>query len=91
MTTANDWTQTLPETGFPAMQKLWGLLGAKENVQVFPLPQFEHNYNYVSRAVMYRFMNDHLKLGLENPIVEEDFKPVPIAEMSVKSPACSVR
>ena len=48
-----------------------------------PLLQFGHNYNYVSRAVMYSWMNKHLQLGLEEPVVEEDYKPLSIAEMSV--------
>ena len=48
-----------------------------------PLLQFPHNYNYVSRAVMYQWFNKHLKLGLEEPIVEEDFRPLSVAEMSV--------
>src|SRR4029078_1181157 len=34
LTTADDWTKTLPETGFPAMQKLWAMLGAKDSVHV---------------------------------------------------------
>jgi hypothetical protein len=83
MTTADDWTKTLPETGFPAMQKLWAMLGAKDNVQVFPLPQFPHNYNYVSRATMYAWMNRQLKLGLPEPIVEDDFKPLTREEATV--------
>ena len=56
MTTADDWTKTFPETGFPAMQKLWTMLGAKDNVRVFPMPQFPHNYNYVSRSAMHASM-----------------------------------
>ena len=36
--------------------------------------QFPHNYNYVSRAVMYSWFNKHLKLGLKEPIVEEDYQ-----------------
>ena len=48
-----------------------------------PLLHFPHNYNYVTRAVMYAWLNKHLKLGCEEPIVEEDFKPLSIAEMSV--------
>jgi hypothetical protein len=83
MTTADDWTKSLPETGFPAMQKLWAMLGAKDNVHVFPLPQFPHNYNYVSRATMYAWMNTQLKLGLPEPIVEEDFTPLTRAEATV--------
>jgi hypothetical protein len=83
MTTADDWTKTLPETGFPAMQKLWTMLGAKDNVRVFPMPQFQHNYNYVSRSAMYAWMNTQLKLGLPEPLVEEDFKPLRREEATV--------
>ena len=83
MTTADDWTKTLPETGFPAMQKLWTMLGAKDNVRVFPMPQFPHNYNYVSRSAMYAWMNTQLKLGLPEPVVEEDFTPLTRDEATV--------
>ena len=48
-----------------------------------PLLRFPHNYNYVSREVMYHWFNKHLKLGLEEPIVEQDFRPLSVAEMSV--------
>src|SRR5690606_745845 len=46
----------------------------------FPFP---HNYNYVSRAMMYEFFNRHFQLGLESPIVETDFKPLSTAELTV--------
>jgi len=52
-------------------------------VMARPLVHFGHNYNYVSRAVMYHWLNRHLKLGLEEPIVEEDYKPLSKAEMGV--------
>ena len=65
------------------MQKLWTMLGAKDNVRVFPMPQFQHNYNYVSRSAMYAWMNTQLKLGLPEPVVEEDFKPLTRAEATV--------
>jgi hypothetical protein len=48
-----------------------------------PLVQFPHNYNYVSRGVMYSWFNKHLNLGYADPIVEEDFVPLSIAEMTV--------
>lgn len=83
MTTADDWTKTMPETGFPALQTLWAMLGAKDDVQIFPLPQFPHNYNYVSRATLYAWMNKHLALGLPDPIVEEDFVPLTREEATV--------
>ena len=34
-------------------------------------PQFEHNYNQVSREVMYNWFNKHLKLGQPEPVVGE--------------------
>ena len=39
----------------------------KDNVMLKPLLQFGHNYNYVSRAVIYSWFNKHLKLGLDGP------------------------
>ena len=83
MTAADDWTKEIAAKGLPELQQHYAMLGVPKNVMAKPLPQFPHNYNYVSREVMYRFMNDQLKLGLENPIVEEDFKPLSIPEMSV--------
>ncbi|HKD35754.1 MAG TPA: acetylxylan esterase, partial [Pirellulales bacterium] len=83
MTAADDWTKEIATKGLPELERHYAMLGVPKNVMAKVLTQFPHNYNYVSRAAMYRFMNDHLKLGLENPIVEEDFKPVSIPEMTV--------
>jgi hypothetical protein len=46
-------------------------------------PQFPHNYNQVSREVMYNWFNKHLNLGQKEPVVEKPFEPVPPAELSV--------
>ena len=46
-------------------------------------PQFGHNYNQVSREVMYNWFNKHLDLGLKEPVVEKAFEPVPPAKLSV--------
>ena len=83
MTTADDWTKTMPETGFPGLQRLHALLGAPDGVGVFPFPQFPHNYNYVSRSAMYAWMNHHLGLGLPDPVVQEDFVPLTREEAGV--------
>jgi hypothetical protein len=58
-------------------------LGAEDRVVAKPLLHFPHNYNQVSRAVMYAWMSRHLKLGIEPPIVERDFKPLSIEELTV--------
>jgi hypothetical protein len=83
MTAADDWTKEMPSKGFPQLQQHFTTLGAEKNVMLKPLLQFGHNYNYVSRSAMYRFMNDNLRLGFENPVLEEDFTPLTFAEMSV--------
>jgi dienelactone hydrolase len=83
MTTADDWTKTMPETGFPALQRLYAMLDAPGRVALFPFPQFPHNYNYVSRAAMYGWMNRFLHLEVPEPIVEEDFVPLTRAEATV--------
>lgn len=83
MSAADDWTKEIATKGLPELKQLYRLLGVEDLVMAKPLLQFPHNYNYVSRAVMYAWFNKHLKLGLEEPIVEEDFCPLSVAEMSV--------
>ncbi len=83
MTAADDWTKQIATKGLPQLKQLYSLFAAPELVMAKPLLQFPHNYNYVSRAVMYAWLNKHLKLGLPEPIVEEDFRPLSVAEMSV--------
>jgi hypothetical protein len=79
---ANDWTKEIETKGGPELQELYTLLGAKDNVLVKKF-DFPHNYNYVSRSEMYQWMNKQLKLGLKEPVVEEDFVPLSRAEMTV--------
>ncbi len=83
MTAADDWTKEIAAKGWPELRQIYRLLGAEDLVMVKPLLQFPHNYNYVSREVMYHWLNKQLKLGLEEPILEEDFCPLSVAEMSV--------
>jgi dienelactone hydrolase len=93
MTAANDWTKDMATKGYPELKqhyKLFDLSGqnppyktAEDNVMLRAFLQFGHNYNNVSRAVIYSWFNKHLKLGLKDPIVEEDYKPLTIPEMSV--------
>lgn len=80
---ANDWTKEMATKGFPELQQMYRLLGAEKNVRHHPLLHFEHNYNYVSRAKMYEFLNEHFRLGLSTPIVEEDYSRLSAAELTV--------
>lgn len=83
LTAANDWTREMATKGFPELQQLYKTLGAPANVMLKPLIHFRHNYNYVSRAVMYGWFNRHLKLGLTEPIVEGDYRRLAAADLSV--------
>jgi hypothetical protein len=83
MTAANDWTREMATKGFPELQALYKLHGADKNVQLFANTHFNHNYNYVSRAGFYSFINKHFKLGLEEPVVEEDYPRLTREEMTV--------
>ena len=83
MTTANDWTKAMMTKGFPELKKLYTMLGVPKNVDCKPFLHFPHNYNYVTRAVMYHWMNRHLKLGLKEPIVEEDWERLTAGEYTV--------
>jgi len=85
MTSANDWTKEMlvPGKGFPELKKLYTLYGKQENVICADLTRFPHNYNYVTRKIMYEWFNKHLKLGLDEPIVEKDFARLTSEEHAV--------
>lgn len=83
MTAANDWTKEMMTKGYPELQKLYALYDAKENVACYPQLHFPHNYNAVTRELMYSWMNKHLKLGLEEPIRERDYEPLTPAEYTI--------
>jgi hypothetical protein len=83
MTAADDWTKEIATKGLPELKAHYRMLGVEGRVMAKPLLEFPHNYNYASRAVMYQFFNKHLKLGQAEPIIEGDFKPLSVAEMSV--------
>jgi dienelactone hydrolase len=83
MTGANDWTREIEKKGLPELQALYKLYGAEDNVMARAFLQFDHNYNQVSREVMYNFFNKHLHLGQKEPVTEKPFEPVPPRELSV--------
>ena len=83
MTTADDWTRELLTKGLPELQVLFQIYGKKDNVRVYDHVQFPHNYNGVSRAGMYEWMNANLNLGHDDPSREGDFVPLSQEELSV--------
>jgi dienelactone hydrolase len=80
---ADDDTRTMSERGFPELMRHYKMLGAIQNVSQTALLQFPHNYNYVSRAAMYHWLNKHLDLGFEEPIVERSYERLTQEELSV--------
>jgi len=80
---ADDDTRTMPERGFPELMQHYRMLGAIQNVSHMALLQFPHNYNYVSRAAMYLWINKHFDLGFKEPIVESSYKQLTRGELSV--------
>jgi len=83
MSGANDWTIDIETKGLPQLRILYDLLGAPDKVDARCFPQFDHNYNQVSREVMYNWFNKHLRLGHKEPVVEQPFVPIPPKELSV--------
>ena len=83
MSGANDWTVAIEKKGLPELKALYKLYNAEDRVMAKCFPQFGHNYNQVSREVMYNWFNKHLKLGQTKPVVEKPFKPIPPKELSV--------
>ncbi len=85
MTAADDWTKEMMTDGYPQLKWLYAMIGNEADVYCRPMLNFKHNYNYVTRATMYQWMNRHLQLGLDDPIVEQDFVPLTESETSVWS------
>ncbi|MCH2570839.1 MAG: acetylxylan esterase [Planctomycetes bacterium] len=83
MTGADDWTRDIQTKGYPELQKLYSLYGVKERVYSKELLQFKHNYNYVSRSVMYAWFNTHLQLGLTDALEEKDWEPLTDEQLNV--------
>jgi dienelactone hydrolase len=83
MTGANDWTREIETKGLPELKALYALHDAENHVMARCFPQFGHNYNQVSREVMYNWFNVHLYLNQAAPVVEKPFIPVAPEELSV--------
>jgi hypothetical protein len=82
MTGANDWTRDIETRGLPELKKIYGLYGAADKVNAKHY-SFPHNYNQVSRELLYGWFNKHFHLSNPEPIVEKSFVPVSPRELSV--------
>jgi len=83
MTTADDWTKELSDKGFPDLKKLYGLMGAADNVILQRGEHFPHNYNAVTRSAFYGFLNKHFQLGFKEPVIERDYDLLTRDQLSV--------
>ena len=83
LTGANDWTLEIREKGLPDLKIIYAMYGVSERVDAKVFPQFGHNYNSVSRGVMYNWFNRFLELGLKGPVIEKDYIPLSREEGSV--------
>jgi Acetyl xylan esterase (AXE1) len=70
---SGDWTVETPKEVFPAIQSIYRLLGAENNVTNVHFPQFIHNYNKESREAVYQFFNQHI-LNNPAPVSEQQFR-----------------
>jgi dienelactone hydrolase len=82
MSAANDWTLEIEKKGLPELKKLYHTLGADDHVTGHCWPEFGHNYNQVSREMMYGWFNKHL-LGGSGEVHEQSFQPIPPKDLSV--------
>ena len=83
MTAADDWTIELKTKGHPDLVELYKMLKAPKNYEAHFNVHFKHNYNHVSRTLMYDFANRHLGLGLPKPVLESDHEFLGPDEISV--------
>jgi len=83
MTAVNDWTKDMMSKGYPELKQLYTMLNVPEQVECVEMLYFPHNFNTVTRQLMYSWMNRHLQLGLEEPIVESDWDLFSIPEAAV--------
>jgi len=83
MTAANDWTKEMMAKGYPELQQHFKMMGVPDHVLCVAYLQYGHNYNYPSRQVMYKWFNEHLKLGHDKPEVERDFKYQTASDLTV--------
>ena len=80
---ADDATRTMSARGFPELLRLYQAWGAGRNLSHMAYLQFPHNYNQVSRAAMYHWLNEHLALGQREPILEKPYQRLSRDELTV--------
>jgi dienelactone hydrolase len=83
LSAANDWTKEMMTKGYPELQQLYDLYGAKDKVLVRAWLEYGHQYNVHARQLMYSWFLKHLA-GKDLEVKEPPFDPVtPPQELSV--------
>ncbi|HEV3438766.1 MAG TPA: acetylxylan esterase, partial [Gemmata sp.] len=82
LSAANDWTKEIMTKGFPELQELYGLYGAKDKVAARAWLEYGHQYNIHARQMMYSWFAKYLQ-DKDATIKEGPYKPVPPKELSV--------
>jgi hypothetical protein len=72
MSASGDWTANTPREEYPAIQSIYKLLSAEQNVETKQIDQV-HNYNKDTRESVYAFLGAKL-LGTKGPVPEARFK-----------------
>ena len=83
LTSADDWTREMASKGYPELKQLYTTLGAPDHVMLHDRTEFGHNYNQPSRQALYRWFNQHLALGVDQPEVERPYRRLPEDELTV--------
>jgi hypothetical protein len=83
MSGADDWTIDIETKGLPELKQVYSLYGQPSLVSATCYPRFQHNYNQVSRELMFNWFNEHLGLNLPVPVKQSDFWPLTRDELTV--------
>jgi hypothetical protein len=81
MSAADDWTKEMQTKGFPQLQQLYGLYGAKDRVHLVSRTEFAHNYNMHTRLAMYQLFNECFALNAD--VNERPFKRLSTEQLTV--------
>jgi hypothetical protein len=81
LSAANDWTKELETKGLPELKRHFAMMGVPERISGKYIP-YEHNYNQISRMMMYGVFQKALGLP-PGDIVERDFVPLSKDEATV--------
>jgi len=81
MTGADDWTKEIDTKGLPELRTLYDMLGAKDHVAAWNMPQYKHNYNQVSRELFYAWADKFFRGG-GGPTKEPPMTASTVAEMT---------